>query len=285
MQPMTRPADPAPSRLSYRLHRLWLTPLVRLLILVGLPMGLTAGAGYLVLTRTQVVENARAYAADLRRTVEQRPEFMVKLMAIDGGTAEVSEDIREILPIDFPLSSFDLDLEAIRDRIEELDAVASAAVRVRSGGILQIDLVERTAAVVWRGPQGLEVLDGEGHRVAALDRRADRADLPLILGEGADRAVAEALAIGKAAGPLAPRARGLVRIGERRWDLMLDSDQRIMLPEQGAADALRRVAALALKFDLFTRDVALVDMRIPDKMTVRLREGPAPTATLWSATQ
>ena len=272
MQPVTPHHDPAPSRLSYRLNRLWLTPVVRMATLVGVPLVCLAGIGYFVFTQTNAVENVRAYAADIRRTVEQRPEFMVELMAIDGGTQEVSEDIREILPIDFPVSSFDLDLNELRDRIEELDAVASAAVRVRNGGILQIDLVERVPAVVWRGPQGIELLDSYGHRVAALGNRSDRGDLPLIVGEGAERSVDEALELFSVSGPLATRIRGLARIGERRWDVVLDQDQRIMLPAVGAAAALQTVAATEQSLHLFSRDISVVDLRNPDRMTVRVRE-------------
>ena len=117
MQPVEPFRDPAPTRLSYRLQRMWLTPFVRFLVLVGLPMTLSAAGGYYVLTQTHAVENTQAYVAEVRHTIEQRPEFMVQLMAIDGGTQEVSEDIREILAVDFPVSSFDLDLEDLRARI------------------------------------------------------------------------------------------------------------------------------------------------------------------------
>ena len=54
------------------------------------------------------------FGQDVRRTLQERPEFMVEMMAIDGASQEVSDDIREILPLDFPISSFDLNLEDMR---------------------------------------------------------------------------------------------------------------------------------------------------------------------------
>ena len=222
---------------------------------------------------TGAVAAVRDYAADLRRTIEERPEFTVKLMAIDGAAEEVAEDIREILPIDFPVSSFDLELEELRARIEELDAVARVSVRIRTGGILQIDVVERMPAVVWRGPQGIELLDAEGRRVASLDRRAARPDLPLVAGEGADLAVPEALRLVAIAGPFGQRLRGLLRVGERRWDLILDREQRIMLPETGAQLALEHVVGLDQVHDLFARDIRVVDYRNPARPTLRSTTG------------
>ena len=261
--------DPAPSRIRYRLHRLWLTPMVRRAVVFGVPLAVLGVAGALVLTRTDFIENARNTYVDLRRTIEERPEFTVRLMAIDGGAPEIADDIREILPIDFPVTSFDLDLDQIRSVVESLDAVESASVYIRSGGILQIDLVERTPAVVWRGAQGLELLDATGHRVESLAARGEREDLPLIVGEGGEKAVPEALMLYKDAGPLQTRIRGLQRIGERRWDLVLDRGQKIMLPETDADLALERVLAMDKAYNLFARDVVLVDMRIPSRPTIR----------------
>jgi cell division protein FtsQ len=57
--------------------------------------------------------------------------------------------------------------------------------------------------------------------------------------------VPEALALIDAAGPLSDRLRGLVRVGERRWDLVLDRDQRILSArDRRARRALERVIAL-----------------------------------------
>jgi cell division protein FtsQ len=270
MRPLSALRDPAPSRLAYRLNRWMLTPMFRRFLFIGLPAALVLGIG-----TAWFGDPARRHAiadrfGELRRSIEQRPEFMVKMMAIDGATDAVSAHIREIVPVDFPVSSFELDLAAVRMQIQTLDAVARADVRVRSGGVLQVDVVERVPAVVWRAPAGLELLDLEGRRVAALDARTDRPDLPLIAGTGANRAVAEALRLVAAAEPVKERLRGLLRVGERRWDVVLDRDQRILLPEAGAVEALEQVLALNEARDLLARNLTVVDMRLPHRPTIRL---------------
>lgn len=262
--------DPAPTRLAYRLNRLWLTPYVRRLLWLGLPVGAVAG-----LVLWAVADEGRrdvvlgAYH-DARRAVEERPEFSVRLMVIDNASAEVADDIRDVLPLDFPVSSFDLDLVEMRRIVAGLDAVERAELRIRSGGILQVSVTERTPAIVWRSRQGLELLDAGGHRVASLQARTDRPDLPLIAGEGAERRTDEALHLIAAAGPLQGRLRGLRRVGERRWDIILDRGQRILLPEENPVPALERVIALAQAEDLLGRDVAVVDMRNVARPTLQL---------------
>jgi cell division protein FtsQ len=163
-----------------------------------------------------------------------------------------------------------MDMEATAKRIKELDAVANADLRVRSGGVLQVTITERLPVVIWRTQAELSLLDAGGQRVARVFARSDRPDLPLIAGEGANKAVFEALAITAAAGPIAPRLRGLVRVGERRWDVVLDRDQRILLPETNPVQALERVIALDKAEDLLARDVLVVDLRIGQRPVLRL---------------
>ena len=267
-----RKADPAPSRLSYRYQRWMLTPGIRLGLRIGVPVSmvlLAAGVFFADETRRDMV---RGHVTDLITSIQERPEFMVNLMAIDGAGSGLSEDIREVVPLDFPISSWDLDVEQIRDVIAGLDPVKSVSVRIRPGGILQVDVVERQPAVVWRTRDGIELLDETGAHVDEIPSRADRPDLPLIAGEGADAHVAEALALLRAARGLGDRVRGLVRVGERRWDLVLDRDQRIMLPTERPVQALERVLAVSEVQDLLERDVAVVDMRIGSRPTIRMNE-------------
>ena len=272
MRPVIPRADPAPSRLSYRLHRWMLTPLYRRLIRVGLPVLVVVGlcAGYLA-------DQARRDAlvgqiADFRRQIETRPEFMVNLLTIEDASPGVQEDIREIFPYDLPASSFDLDLDGIRVMIEGLPAVARATVRIRQGGVLVAEITERVPVALWRSREGLNVVDIEGEIIGAAANRAAHADLPVLTGEGADRRVAEALEILQAAVPLGRELRGLVRMGERRWDLVLDDGRRILLPETDPVRALERVIVLNAAQEILERDVAAVDMRISARPTIRLNE-------------
>jgi cell division protein FtsQ len=266
--------DPAPSRMSYRLHRLWLTPLIRRTTKIGVPLLLLALPLAWYFGQQPNREALRDKVAEIRRSIEERPEFMVNLMAIDGASNTIADDIREILPMDFPVSSFDLDLEGMQKRIAELDAVKSVDIRIKSGGILEIQIEERRPAAVWRVGRDIELLDAEGHRVAVIKSRTIRADLPLLAGTGAEQAVPEALALLAEAAPIAPRIRGLVRMGERRWDIVLDRGQRIMLPEIGALDALERVMALEKAQGFLARNIVAVDMRKPMRPTLRL-DAPA----------
>lgn len=263
-------SDPAPSRLSYRIQRWMLTPGIRMALRVGIPFVLVFAVVSAYLADADRRAAIQTTIADIRTSIEERPEFMVSLMAIDGAGPALADDIRAVFPIDFPISSFDLDIETMRDTIAGLDPVKSAIVRIRPGGVLQVDVVERQPVVIWRSRKGLALLDETGTFINTLTSRIERPDLPLILGKGANQNVAEALALFQAAKPLGDRMRGIVRIGERRWDVALDRDQAIMLPAQQPVSALQRVIALSEAQDMLSRDVAVVDMRIGARPTLRM---------------
>ncbi len=86
--------------------------------------------------------------------------------------------------------------------------------------------------------------------------------------------------------PRAGRAADLSDLGERvkagtyvsgrRWTLKLDGVD-IRLPETGAAEALARLAKLERDSRILEKDIIAVDLRLPDRVVVRLTEEAAAT--------
>ena len=265
-----RKRDPAPSRLTYRLHRMWLTPLWRRLVRLGLPAFLLAMVVGIWLSDEHRRAALNEGIAAMVDKVQSRDEFMVRMMTIEGASAPVDKALRAMLPVDLPASSFDIDLTALRLQVMALDAVETVELRIKPGGILSAQVTERQPALLWRHRRGIDILDAAGHRVASVTSRDMRRDLPLIAGQGADLAAPEAMQLIDAAGRILPRVRGLVRRGERRWDVVLDRGQRIMLPEEGAVLALQKLLARYRDMDLLGRDISVIDLRNPARLVTRL---------------
>ncbi|WP_374299734.1 cell division protein FtsQ/DivIB [Paracoccus sp. (in: a-proteobacteria)] len=262
--------DPAPSRLQYRLERMWLRPIWRRAVRVGVPVVVVAAIGSIWLSDEDRRARLSDGVAQIMDKVQSREEFQVRTMVVEGASPVVDDALRAMLPVELPASSFDIDLTALRLQVMQLDVIESIDLRIKPGGILSAVVKEREPAVLWRHSRGIEILDKTGHRVASVTSRDVRADLPLIAGEGADLAVSEALLLVDAAGPILPRLRGLVRKGERRWDLVLDHGQKIMLPAEGAVIALQAAMALDRSQDMLGRDITTIDLRNPSQPVLRL---------------
>jgi cell division protein FtsQ len=261
--------DPAPSVWAYRWQRLLLTPLFRRTVRFVLPIALSLLAGALWLNTGDHRERVVAGIQALKDGVREREAFMVRALEVTGADAPLLAAVTGLMALDLPLSSFDLDLEAHRAAILRLAPVRDVSLRLREG-VLVVAVEQRQPVAVWRHADGLRLIDPEGVMTGMIADRADRADLPLIAGDGAHEAIGEALALFAAAAPVAPRVRGLVRMGERRWDMVLEDDVRLLLPAEGAVAALERVVALHQAQELLDRDVAAVDMRLARRPTLRL---------------
>lgn len=278
--PPHKPASAARSRRarwSYRLQRIWLTPIYRAALTRGLPLALVLGVCGLLLADAQNRAQIVGWGQAAYSALVDRPEFMVSTVEISPVAPELDRSIRARLDAVLPRSSFRLDLPALRAEIESYDSVSEAALRLGADGRMVVTVRERAPVALWYSGQEMQLLDLDGHRVALLAPDAPLPELPLLAGVGAQDHIREALALLDAAQPLGDRVRGLVRVGARRWDVVLNRDQRIRLPEQGAMQALERVLALDQAQDLLARDVLSVDMRNPYRPVLNVSPGALET--------
>lgn len=275
---------PGVSKLAYRLSRAWAKPLVRNGLLVYLPLLLLGVAGWRVAADDELRGGIEREIVALVDRIAARPEFAVRGVAVIGGSESLQREVRRTLGIEPGVSSLKLDVEDLRRRVEDLGAVEKAAVRFDPQGTLRVSIVERIPAVLFRRDEsGLVLLDKGGVEIGPAVGRAAYPELPVILGAGAPAHVGEVIALLGSAPDLVPRLRAFVRVGERRWDIVLDRDMVIKLPQRGAVDALSRVMALNYGDELLERDLSVIDMRLPDRPALRMNAEAAETYQIRKA--
>jgi cell division protein FtsQ len=247
-----------------------LTPGVKTAVRVGTPLALIAMIATVWVARDDNREMVTAKYEEVKASLQQRPEFIMTKFNVIGADPQTTVDIEGILPVEFPVSSFDIDMEELREVVEQLYAIKSARLRVGEGGALDVDVTPRVPVAVWRDHNTLRLVDADGIIAGIIEDRAERRDLPLIAGDGAFENIEEALTLFKTAGPIRERVRGLVRMGDRRWDMVLDRGQRLLLPDENPITALDRMIVLNDAQDMLDRDVAVVDMRNPKRAVLRM---------------
>lgn len=276
MRQMTAPApnrgDAAPSRAAYRFQRLWLTPSFRAVLRTGVPAFAVVLLVTWYISEPSRLHDLMARYAQFRASVEERPEFMVNVLTVQGASEELASDIRETLPIVLPVSQFAVDLEELKASIEQLGPVASAEVRLRPGGLLSVVITEREPSVLWQHDGVVEALDIDGNRVSSVAYPSAYPDMPLLAGKGAEKKVAEAVALFEAATAVRQSLIGFVRVGDRRWDISLVDGRVIKLPEKEPLQAFDRVMALHLAQDVLARDFKVLDYRNTARPTLRMSD-------------
>tara|TARA_A200000113_G_scaffold70153_2_gene61382 strand:- start:1723 stop:2526 length:804 start_codon:yes stop_codon:yes gene_type:complete len=251
--------------------RLLLSPRLRLILTLGLP-SLFLFCGTLVFfLNTNIQENIDVLKKDLKRLIVERPEFMIQVAAIDGASDELANEIREIIPLDFPVSYFDLDIKYLHKVVNDIPAVASASIKITVSGVLQIEVLERTPAFIWRKNNLMSVLDVNGNFIRLASSRIDYPELPLIIGEAANLAVSEVSSLMKDNRKFLDQVRAFIRVGERRWDLVLDNNLRILLPQREFLAAFDRMMLMNDSGSLFSGHLSTIDLRLIERPTVRVR--------------
>ena len=263
--------DPAPSLLNYRFQRLWLTPLFRVLIRIGLPISFILLFVVMFLSKAENLDYVRSVINDAHISVQSQSKYQLHTLSLEGASPLLEQDIRTKFGSLFPVSSFELNLDEMRIWIENIPSVDRAVVMVSTGGLLSVKIMEMPAAFVWRDVDGLKLVSGSGNILRNIAYRADFGHLPLIAGEGAVDVLEEARSIISHADPIADRLRGLVRVGHRRWNVILLDGQTIALPENSPELALSQAIVLGQAQNLFERDISLIDFRDPNRPTLRIR--------------
>lgn len=188
------------------------------------------------------------------------------------GQSEASEvDVLDRLAIGSYPSIVTFDALAARERVEALPWVERVTIRKLYPGTLQVAIVEKEPFAIWQHDGVTSLIDKNGK--AITDHIGPRyASLPMVVGEGADQRAGEFVALLKDFPSLMPQVKAGVLVSGRRWNVVLQNGIEIMLPEDDPLSALTQVVALNDGHGIFSREIAAVDLRLPNRLVFRLTE-------------
>lgn len=207
-------------------------------------------------------------------TASSEAGFVVRQVEIDGAVNQPRLSIyREVL--DGGSDSMLLaDLDAMRERLVALPWVKDASIARRWPDRLVIRIEERKPAAIWQFKGRLRLIDAEGAVLPAPDLARFSA-LPLLVGADARLQAPGLLKIVAAQPELAKEMEAALWVGQRRWDIRMKSGETISLPEGPAAEAaFLRFADIHRETPLLGRGFVRFDLRLPDKMVVRVAGEP-----------
>ena len=270
--PKLKKRDPAPSRLGYKFSRWMLSPFIKKSVFFGMPLVILLLPVFIFLKDQNNKNLVEEIVLDFYRKIIERPEFMLSALSIQGSSDSLNAEIREILGLNFPISSFDLDLADLRNRVLSLPPVETAEVRLEGGSILHVKVKEKVPALLLKDDTGIHVLNKNGDYIRPLLSTEYGSKLPVITGEGAQKAAEEAFILFSALDDKLDEVRGLVLVGGRRWNIVLKSGQVIMLPEKKSEQAVQKILILDKAEKILSRDIAVFDFRLPYRITLRFPE-------------
>lgn len=269
--PKSKPSEPRVSKLNAarRLAFPWRT----LALVLGVGGAIMAIAAFLATDGRGVaiqrfVERARdSHLASLG--------FRLRELHLQGASAAAQKEIFAAADLKMGAPILDADLEAVRHRVEAVGWVARARVVRLLPDTVVIAVDERPLLAVWQVNGGYHVVAENGAVLAQMDPARFEA-LPLIVGVGANLSAHEILPLITKRARLSQAMEALVRVDQRRWDIVLKNGERIMLPSGGVTPALDRLDALDQQVKVLDLPLDRLDLRDPAKIIVRPRASSSP---------
>lgn len=187
---------------------------------------------------------------------------------ITGASDEARAAIQSAISLQRGQAITSIDLNDVRDSVEQVGWVRSARVVRLLPDTLVVSVIEHDRLAVWQTGGRNFVIDGEGRVIPGADPgRYPR--LPLVVGAGAEQAAGDILPLLRQRPRLMGRVEALVRVDERRWDVRLKDGGVIQLPAADQEAALIQLDAMDQRERLLDRGFERVDLRTTDAVAVR----------------
>ena len=202
--------------------------------------------------------------------------FGISQVHIVGNARTPGEQVAAALGFQPGQSIFDADIQTARLKLKKLDWVAEADVRRRYPDDIYVRIVEKLPFALWQAGDGkLWVVERDGGLITT-DGIEQFHGLPLLAGAGGASAadIVDAVAAHRA---VSARIRAYRRMSERRWDLILDDGVVVQLPETGWQRELDTLEQLIIDKGILERDVAVIDLRSPERYFLTLKSGEKKT--------
>ena len=241
---------------------------------VALTVAVLLGAGLLGAERGGQLDAVTAQYGGVGDWIACTLRLGVRMVTVSGAMHMSERKILAIAGVDDKKSLPFFDVAQARARLEADPLIKQASVRKLYPNQIVIEIVERTPYAVWQKDGDVRAIAADG---APIDEVNDGryADLPFVVGEGANGRVREFVALLDAMDELKPRVEAGVLVDQRRWNLRLKSGIDIKLPESDPEAAIAELLTLQRQSRILEKDVLALDFRVPGRVFARLSEEAA----------
>src|SRR5471032_661104 len=261
-----------------RLPRRWINAINDL----NVPRGLGSSAAALLLLASASygavkgghVQDITAQVQDLSDQAANGAGLGISEITLAGQREVAREDILALAGITDRSSLLFLDAARTRARLLLNPWIAEATVLKLYPGRLRIEIKEREAFALWQKGGQVSLIAADGTVLESFVPQRF-ASLPQVVGAGAERGAQDFLALVARYPDIARLVEASVLVAERRWNLHLKTGVEVLLPEYEPERALTTLVDLDRAKKLLSRDIVAVDLRLPDRVTVRQSDAAA----------
>jgi len=220
------------------------------------------------------VDIVATWLGELRDGAANAAGFRVTGVALSGHRHLNREEILARAGITGDTSLLFFDVARARAKLVADPWIADATIQKLYPNRLQITVTEREPFALWQKSGRVRLIAADG-TVLESYVSPPFAGLPLVVGSGAHRRAKDFIALLNRFPDIRDHVRAAILIAERRWNLRLKNGIDVRLPDTEVERALERLVELDRAKRLLSRDIVAIDLRLGDRVTVRLSEAAA----------
>ena len=198
-------------------------------------------------------------------------------IVISGRERTSKQDIIDKLQLQRGINILKINVYELKKRLEELPWVREAVIqRSYFPHVLNIQIEEKQVHAIWQINEKFYPLDADGNVIEADYQITE--PILLIVGEGAPENFKVLMSVLKNVDAnYIKRVKVANFISGRRWNLILDDIRNgvtVKLPEENIVEAWSKLVKLDKTKGIFKRKLTILDLRLKNKIVVKLRKGP-----------
>ncbi len=206
--------------------------------------------------------------------ITEKAHLVLDQVEANGHARTSLADINRVLGLTQGMPIFDIDLEEARERLATLPWVKEVSVQRHLPSNILIQMTEKKPIAVWQHQKTYHPLDEEGKPIE--DSKTILNNVLLVVGEDAPEHTPVLIQTLSEYPDIAVKVRSAVRVGKRRWNLVLndaENGMEVYLPETEIDTALKRLQEMNNTDQLLKRDLKVIDLRLSDRLIVRAKGG------------
>ena len=264
--------DPAPSKLSYKLNRLfyklWFKTLL-ILILLALCGVLAKNFLYKNIDLRAEIKFLREESSELYKDLT---ELSISRIVVKGAQEPLKGEIITLIKNAANEEFSALKAKSLQEKIKEIKKVKEAVVKFSTDGSVIVNVIERKQVAVFLNNNLYEVLDRNGVVLSVYSDYGGLSKFPLIVGKFGSRNIPDLLTLVNEVGLYGSEVLYYEWVGERRWNVHMKSDLVFKLPESNMNRGVELMRMFLRETNNYPRPLVSIDLRNLDKPIIKFRK-------------
>ena len=240
-------------------------------VLLGMVLFGSISAFYVFNEHKYLESQLRGKLIEVSDDISKAAGLIVQEVIVEGRSKTRKKALLQALQVSEGDNILTINITEMKDRINKLPWVKFARIERHFPNKISLTLVERTPMARWQTNRMLKLIDDHGDIIPVVDLTSF-SNLPIIIGKNAPKIAGQILRTLSNEPHLFRRVKSLTLVSDRRWDVELDNQINVHLPEKNPGKAWTHLATVEQGHNIFGDQVQGIDMRLENQLIIKIEK-------------